>query len=294
MTKPDLTYFSQLATRALYYELALTPKPGLVDRADAGAHHDMDFYTFIRSATALSPYFETYLALGYQLAAAPAEHIFQALRQAGQAAEAAMFKATDGINTHKGVNFSLALLLGATGTYLAQTPGQAIDRPWTLADHQAIRRLVQAMTSQLLAQDLSQLQQKTHLTHGEQLYLNYGFQGPRGEAAKGFPTLYELALPFFREQLAQHGDSEWAQLQLLLYLMSQVEDGNLIHRGGIVAWQTVKAECQKAQQEQRTKDQLIDFLTTYNQTLIHRYLSPGGTADLLALTLYLASLEQLI
>ena len=37
-------------------EVYTTPKPGLVDRHDNGAHHDMNVYTFERSADAITPY----------------------------------------------------------------------------------------------------------------------------------------------------------------------------------------------------------------------------------------------
>ena len=52
------------AQRALLFEVAVTPKPGLVDRHNAGAHRDMDVFTFIDSACALRPYFETCARIG--------------------------------------------------------------------------------------------------------------------------------------------------------------------------------------------------------------------------------------
>ncbi len=57
MTKAVLTSISQLALKALLYEVSLSPKPGLVDRFDNGAHDDMSFMTFIDSMIALSPFF---------------------------------------------------------------------------------------------------------------------------------------------------------------------------------------------------------------------------------------------
>ena len=55
---------ARLACQALLYEVAATPKPGLVDRANSGSHKDMDFFTFQASAAALWPYFETCARIG--------------------------------------------------------------------------------------------------------------------------------------------------------------------------------------------------------------------------------------
>jgi holo-ACP synthase/triphosphoribosyl-dephospho-CoA synthase len=54
----DRRRISALATRALLEEVAVTPKPGLVDRTNNGAHRDMDLMTFQASAAALSRYWE--------------------------------------------------------------------------------------------------------------------------------------------------------------------------------------------------------------------------------------------
>ena len=48
---------AHLATRALHAELDTTPKPGLVDKHDCGAHRDMDYALMSRSIRALHPYF---------------------------------------------------------------------------------------------------------------------------------------------------------------------------------------------------------------------------------------------
>ncbi len=45
--QPDVP---SLAVAALYAELNLTPKPGLVDCANSGAHQDMDHALFVASA----------------------------------------------------------------------------------------------------------------------------------------------------------------------------------------------------------------------------------------------------
>lgn len=76
--------------------------------------------------------------------------------------------------------------------------------------------------------------------------------------------------------------------------MSFVEDGNLIHRGGIEAWKGVKADMRLLLQQDLSTTDLRSALSSYNQCLINQHLSPGGSADLLALSFYFAFLEGLL
>lgn len=288
-----LRYFSDLATYALTKEINLSPKPGLVDRYDSGAHADMDRRTFLQSIKALSPSFHRYLLIGYDTASQAPRQTFDQLRAQGQVAEAEMFLATQGVNTHKGINFLMAVLLGALGHYLQDRPDLlTVPHRWTPADSQAICQGAIPLTSHLDQTDWDQVHLKdpSLLTHGEKLYLAHGIKGPRGTVMDGFSSIWQDSLPFLRAQAAQDPDFTRTQLKTLLYLMSQVEDGNLIHRGGIQAWQQVK---QDAGQLLRQSDQAnwMMQLAHYNQTLIDRHLSPGGAADLLSITLFLASLE---
>ena len=107
-------HLSALARQALEDEVDLTPKPGLVDRRNTGAHDDMDRPLFHRSAGALAPYFRQFAALG-MAGASPRE-----LQSLGRQAEEAMLAATGGVNTHKGALYSFALLLSALGRCLAE------------------------------------------------------------------------------------------------------------------------------------------------------------------------------
>ncbi|MGT2930106.1 triphosphoribosyl-dephospho-CoA synthase CitG [Streptococcus dentasini] len=297
MTDTDLAVYAYAARQALLYELNLSPKPGLVDRFDNGAHKDMTYASFIASIKALSPFFERYIQTGWHYASDKPQFIFERLRSIGIEAEKAMFQATNGVNTHKGVNFSLALLLGATGIYLAKNDFKTKCVTFTPQTSQDLAQLVQTISAQAIQADWEQLDTKTKLSYGERLFLDYGIKGPRGEAAAGFPTLIDRALPFFRQELKAKQDPEWSQLRLLLYLMSQLEDGNIIHRGGLEAWQLVKKEARLlllSEDLKTSKKLLRQELSAYNQTLIERNLSPGGSADLLALTLYFAFLERLL
>lgn len=105
---------AHLATRALKAELNTTPKPGLVDTHDSGAHRDMDHALMMRSIRAMHPYFVRLATLGYDSPQLPAHNDIVSI---GLEAEKAMFKSTGGVNTYKGALFSMGLALTAA-TYI--------------------------------------------------------------------------------------------------------------------------------------------------------------------------------
>lgn len=294
-TKEKLASFSYLAVKSLLYELNLTPKPGLVDCHNNGAHNDMDFYTFLDSILSLSPFFKKYIEVGWLYHNESPQYLFNQLRKLGIEAEAAMFSATERVNTHKGINFSFALLLGATGSYLAKHIELIQEkRRFMPQDSLTICHLAGEMSMHLIQNDLSHVETKRNLTYGEKLFLQYGLKGLRGEASQGYPSLTQKALPFFRNELLKKQDIQISQLKLLLYLMTFIEDSNIIHRGGIKSWKKVQQEAQTLLEKDLPPYQLKEQLNSYNQILTDRHLSPGGAADLLSLTLYFAFLEQLI
>ncbi|WP_319467475.1 triphosphoribosyl-dephospho-CoA synthase CitG [uncultured Trichococcus sp.] len=280
-----VVHIAAQAEKALLYEVALTPKPGLVDRNNSGAHSDMDFFTFIDSIVSLSPYLFEYVKLGAEHEGS-AKELFHKVRSMGVHAEKAMLAATNNINTHKGANFSFAVLLGATGACVRQ--GKAF--PFTQKDTQEILAFAKEMSYGLVTNDFSALETKSSLSYGEKLFLTYGITGIRGEAEAGYPALGELVLPYLRAN--RDRPTELLLLETLLLLMSQVEDGNIIHRGGIDAWRTVKTEAKKLLQVS-TEGTLKELMYSYDLTLIERHLSPGGAADLLSLGIFFAKLENL-
>lgn len=294
MLDAPLLYFSQAASKALLYEVTLTPKPGLVDCANDGSHSDMTLATFIDSTAVLTAHFYRYIKIGFDNFRQDPQIIFNLLREEGIEAERSMFDATNGINTHKGVNFSFALILGATGAYLAQNPNKNLKDSFTADDTRAICQLIVPMTSHLIANDLQNLAEKEQLTYGEKLYLNYGIKGPRGEAAEGYPSLTKNALPYLRNHANSTSEKRFLQLKLLLHLMTFVEDANLIHRGGIGALRTVQKEAKELKDKNLASPDLCKQLSDYNDHLVQLHLSPGGSADLFALSLYFAFLEKII
>ena len=62
-----LNKISSLAMEGILFEVSATPKPGLVDRNNAGAHKDMDYFTFMSSAAALHDTFDIFVRLGWSI-----------------------------------------------------------------------------------------------------------------------------------------------------------------------------------------------------------------------------------
>ena len=274
MINPE--FLAKVATDALLQEVNLAPKPGLVDPISVGAHKDMTKDTFYQSIEALRPYLLAYAEAGSRHNSSPLD-LFNELRTLGKQAEDVMMAATNNINTHKGANFSFALVLGAT----AHTNGNIPE-----ALHYC-----HLMTRHLIEVDFANLDQKEHLSYGEKLYVEHGITGIRGEAATGYPSLAK-ALDYYNTletHTPRHRD-----LLLLLYLMTFVEDGNLIHRGGIDAYKQVQKEAQQLFEEAQTltETQLATRLEDYDNVLIERNLSPGGSADLLSLTFFCHKIQQ--
>ena len=274
MINPE--FLAQAATDALLQEVNLAPKPGLVDPISTGAHKDMTTDTFYKSIEALRPYLLAYAKAGENHNGTPLD-LFNELRALGKQAEAAMMAATNHINTHKGANFSFALILGAT----AHTKGNIPE-----ALHYC-----HLMTRHLIEVDFANLDQKEHLSYGEKLFIEHGITGIRGEAATGYPSLAK-ALDYYNTlntHTPRHRD-----ILLLLYLMTFVEDGNLIHRGGIDAYKKVQQEAKLLFDEAQTlsEEELVSKLEDYDNVLIERNLSPGGSADLLSLTFFCHKVQQ--
>ena len=274
MINPE--FLAKVATDALLQEVNLAPKPGLVDPISTGAHQDMTKDTFYKSIEALRPYLLTYAKAGENHNGTPLD-LFNELRALGKQAEDAMMAATNHINTHKGANFSFALILGAT----AHTKGNIPE-----ALHYC-----HLMTRHLIEVDFANLDQKEHLSYGEKLYVEHGITGILGEAATGYPSLAK-ALDYYNTlntHTPRHRD-----LLLLLYLMTFVEDGNLIHRGGIEAYKKVQQEAKLLFDKAQTlsEEELASRLEDYDNVLIERNLSPGGSADLLSLTFFLEQIQK--
>ena len=276
--KRDAEDISSQAVRALLFEVCTTPKPGLVDRANNGSHRDMTIFTFLDSTCALLPYFRTAVEIGQKTAALPPEETFRRLRREGIRAERAMSAATDGVNTHKGAIFSLGTVCSAAGRLWMP------ELPW--AAPECVLQECGAMSKTAVDADFASIPATGEpKTAGLRFFLEYGLRGIRGELADGLPGVRDIGLPALRAALAQGATLEQAGTAVLLQLISHVPDTNLLSRGGPEGrdWAAAAA----AETAARFQIPSQECLERLDQAFIERNLSPGGCADLLAITYFL-------
>ncbi len=275
-----------IAVRALLYEVSATPKPGLVDRNNSGAHNDMDFFTFIDSSAVLG---ETF----YLCTMAGINHnknidsLLKAIRPMGIKGEEKMFAITDNVNTHKGLVFSLGILCAAVG-YLYRKNSARI---WSADD---ICEQVKYMTKELVDRELKNKKLDRPLTYGEKLYVKYGITGIRGEAASGFKTVRLYGLPLFKELMdSRKGSLNGRLIQVLINLMSYAEDSNILGRHDLKMLQIVQKRAKKIRDLGGSfTEEGLEEIRELDKWCVQNWVSPGGSADLLAVTVMLYFLEK--
>lgn len=267
-------HIGAMAAKALLYEVAITPKPGLVDRENSGAHRDMDIFTFLGSTAVLQPYFTRCAAIGMETREFPPEETFRRIRQAGMLAEQRMFRETRGINTHKGAVFSLGLACAGAGRLGGEVPME----PETVLGQCA------EMTKDIIRLDFANINGDNARTAGERLYAAYGITGIRGQAAQGFPAVLHSGLPVLEKGLEQGLTIDRAGTAALLAILAASQDTNLIARSDRETQQQTAREIARLLEEMPYPDR--DTLARLDQRFTAQNLSPGGSADLLALTLF--------
>lgn len=259
---------AHLACDALQQELDTTPKPGLVDQHDSGAHADMDYRLMQRSIHALRPYFVQLAQVAQQ---GPLTHpIISAI---GIEAERAMLATTGGVNTHRGALFSMGLAIVAAGSSLSEYSEFS-----EYSDYSDYSEHSDFSLQSAIAQ-LAQTFPDTQGTHGSRAVSQYQAKGALAMAREGYEQLFSDWQPFLRN-LKQQGDP-YAHHKTLLRIMSQLDDTNILHRCGAEVASRVKAEA---------ADMLAHFSTDALDDMNRRYsaenISPGGSADMLALTIF--------
>ncbi|TDQ59404.1 holo-ACP synthase/triphosphoribosyl-dephospho-CoA synthase [Mesocricetibacter intestinalis] len=280
---------ASLAIQALRREVRLTPKPGLVDQANNGAHRDMNLQSFERSATALFPFFIRFILIGIQTAARPESEILALLRPLGIRAEQAMLQASGGINTHKGAIFAFGLICAAIGRSHILSADKTLNIESLC--HTAAG-FCQGISLELSA-DPQPAQHK--LSAGMLAYRRYGLRGARGEAERGFPLAQKALVQLGHLKRNPHTDQEHRLLIALLYIMAHNDDTNLVRRGGPDGLRFVRrqtATLLKQRPVYQDKAFLQQQLREFDRVCIQRNLSPGGSADLLALTIFFDSLMR--
>jgi len=293
MIKKYARLMARYAEEAILSEVILSPKPGLVDSLDAGAHKDMNIYTFLLSATSLYDGFYDFSKAGF-LHEGTKKELFIKIRPIGMDIEKRMFEATENINTHKGIIFSMGIVLSAVGYYLKDKSEEEIEH-FNSTDTDAVFELIKEMTEGLVSKDFNNLHQKIEYTNGEILFLKYGFTGIRGEAEEGYPVLRLEALPKLRALKNEPYSFEEKLLEILLLLMSITEDSNVVSRGGIESLSFVKSRAKSFLEKGGIKNpDSREILKQMNEDFIVKNISPGGSADLLSIAIFFGKLEKMI
>ncbi|MDO4264853.1 MAG: triphosphoribosyl-dephospho-CoA synthase CitG [Eubacteriales bacterium] len=268
----------KLAFEALLEELYTTPKPGLVDLYSCGAHRDMDVPMFERSAEALRPWFVRMAKQGFLHQGTP-EELFSEIRKTGLRAEAAMYRATGGVNTHKGMIFTLGIFCAAAGLLSREE--------YELTQERLIAAQMQ-MTAETLKRELSEIAEHDAVSNGEKNLRKYGTTGVRGEAIKGYRSLTGIALPVLLEGIREGRPWNLIKLQTLFTLMQSVEDSNVLHRQDPGALDEMHREAEAFLKTGGAYAQTAEeMLREMDRLYIEKNLSPGGCADLLAAAIFL-------
>jgi triphosphoribosyl-dephospho-CoA synthase len=260
----------RLARRSLELELFTWPKPGLVSHLDSGAHEDMDADLVRASARCLEPFFTQLAASG------AAGATLRVLREVGVAAERAMLEVTRGVNTHRGAIFGLGLLSAAAGRLALEGPPAA----HSLGEHV---RQAWGRSLRMAAPSAS---------HGAYVFARYGAGGARTEAASGFAHVYLIGLPALRRARRLGAGEEAARVQACFALIAAVADTNILYRAGPAGLEHAQAVARRFLNEGGV--QRADWrerAARAHEDFISRRLSPGGCADLLAMTLFVDAIE---
>lgn len=267
---------SQMALKAMISEVSTFPSFGLVSPISSGAHKDMDYYTFLNSAVAITPFLKKMFEVGYSYYSP--EYIFDAIRDIGKECEKKMFEATNNINTHKGMIFLMGISMAAIGKALYENK-----------EFYQIQDIIKSMVKNIL-DDFKELHKKEKLTHGERLYLEYGFTGIRGQVKDGLSVLFDNIIDNYINSDLKEND---LYTQILIELMARVEDSTVVYRNDISTLRKVQSDAKELlnmggifTEEGRQKCHHLEDL------YIKENISPGGCADLLAISILLIDVKK--
>jgi triphosphoribosyl-dephospho-CoA synthase len=265
---------ARLARQALLAEAELTPKPGLVDRRGTGAHTDLSLAIMERSAFTIEPYFREMASISE--GAHPNQALREQLAAIGRDAESSMLKATNGSNSHKGAIWILGLLISAAAVHVEDE---------TTASRIAATAKETASFKDRAAPRL--------VSHGDVAAKRYGVAGARGEARRGFPHIIDIGLPMLRSKRASGATEQVARLDTLLSIMSRLDDTCLLYRGGEEALVTANAGAAAVERAGGSGTAIgRQKLFRLDRRLLKLGVSPGGSGDLLAATLFLDAVDR--
>jgi len=277
-----------LATQSLLHEVALAPKPGLVDRFDEGSHSDMDFSTFLNSTAALSVSFKKIADFAYSFPDEDIKKALPKLRLIGLEIEADMFAETHGVNTHKGAIFLLGFSIFVSAYLLARGS----------FSNEAFVKIIQEMNGDLVARELGKKLYLGKETHGEECFRRFGAkgQGIRGEIQAGLPCVFLKALPVLHQQFDNEAILNDKILNrglrhALLAIISENDDSNILYRKG----EQVLDELKNRANDCLLKYGGLGFESAYVDLIQFckgKKISPGGSADLLAVSYFMYGVNR--
>ncbi len=263
------------ATRALLYEVSVSPKAGLVDLFDNGSHNDMNVFTFIDSSVTLYDYFEKCAKKAFEMDSFSPAEIFLKLRYLGIIAEKEMLSITKGVNTHKGAIFSLGILSAVFAYIYANEMENDIDTVLNLASEMA----------KISIHDFDNIKNPT--TFGEKLFQTQKIKGIRGQAADGYKDIKNIGYPVMKRLLEEGKSYNDAGVITLMHLIASVEDTNIIKRSDLKTLNQVQENARNI--IDKDADIILE-MAKINEEYIQMNISPGGSADLLAMSFMIAFL----
>lgn len=178
-----------------------------------------------------------------------------AIQQAGIEAERDMLTATGGVNTHRGALFALGLTAAAA-----------------MRDLFNLQKSICTLAAGIAV---------ASGTHGAAVTQRYNVKGALATALEGYPMLFDLWLPYYQRLR----NDPFRNHKTLLLIMTTLDDTNVYHRGDAETAAWVKHEAREA-----LYHFCLDTIEQMNRRFIERNISPGGSADMLSLTIFIDTL----
>jgi len=266
---------SELATKALIYEFSLSPKPGLVDAFGSGSHLDMNYYSFINSTAALSPYWQDFVKLAFQYKGCITDALPE-IRRIGLQAEEAMFRSSNNVNTQKGLVFLIGI--------------SVFSSAYTIYKNNTFDTQVFIKTLKGICADLVKSELQNVINNESKKKKKVKGAGARYEAQRGFPYIFENILPFLEDNIKDNTFLEKELLDhilrtALLKIMAHINDSNILYRKGEQEAGKIKNLAIQSINNDEAYKKLCDYC-------LKEQISPGGSADMLAVSLFLFFVKQ--
>jgi triphosphoribosyl-dephospho-CoA synthase len=253
----ELEHLADALARGASMELYLTPKPGLVDLRDNGSHPDLSIPLMEQSIGIVADYLKAIVV------SLRADEPFACQRDIAIHAERRLYDEL-GTNTHKGYIFLSGMLLIAR-------------HHAGISDEVAVRQSLSG-----ISRSFFDTAARTG-SNGERVRRNYHTGGIVSEAIGGYPSLFDAALPAFRNAFARHRCVTTASFAMMARLMQTVDDTTTQHRAGPEGLNRVRADGRSLEYLIAEGGDAIAFLEELNDRYKALNLTIGGVADMLGM-----------